>query len=355
MSPPTSGSSGTASTTSPSSLPTRASPAIGVRIAGTGCAYPDGKLTNKDLEKLVDTSDEWIVQRTGISERRRCDPEKGESATTMSTLALRRALADARMDAKELDMVVLGTVTGEMMCPSTACRVAAEVGAAGAAAFDLAAACCGFVYGLNIAHDLIRSGAHRNVAVIGCDIMSEVMDYTNRNVCVLFGDAAGAAIIRATDDTTKGIIASAMHADGSGWRELYIPRKERDIAKEEDRAMFKPNRLLMNGREVYKFAVSTFPNLIESTLKRSGLRVEDISMFVCHQSNARMLESAREKFGIPPEKMYINIDRYGNCSAGSVPVCLDELRKSGKCREGELIMFVAFGGGLTWASSLWRL
>jgi len=326
-----------------------------VRIAGSGRAIPEGRLTNADFERMVDTSDEWIVQRTGIRERRKCDITKGESATPLCIEALTRALADARMAPSELDLVMLGTVTGEMLCPSTACRVAAGAGAVGAGAFDIAAACCGFVYGLNIAHDLIRSGAHRNVAVIGCDIMSEVMDYTNRNVCVLFGDAAGAAILRATDDASRGIIASCMHADGSGWKDLYLPRRERDLAPDTDPATFKPNKLVMNGREVYKFAVGTFPDVIASTLARAGLTADDIDMFVCHQSNARMLESARERLGIPTEKLYINIDRYGNCSAGSVPVCLDELRKAGKCREGDLVMFVAFGGGLTWSSSLWRL
>lgn len=342
-------------TTNTASLQTRKAPAVGVRVAGTGCAYPEGKLTNADFARMVDTSDEWIVQRTGIRERRICNPAKGESATPLCTLALQRALADARMDAKELDLLIIGTVTGEMMCPSTACRVAANVGAIGAAAFDVTAACCGFVYSLNIGHDLIRAGSFRNVAVMGCDVMSEAMDYTNRNVCVLFGDAAGAAILRATDDVSRGVIASGMHADGSGWRELYIPRRARDVPSGEDVANLKPDKLQMNGREVYKFAVGTFPKLIEQTLAKAGITADDVDMFVCHQSNARMLEAARERFGIPSEKLYINIDRFGNCSSGSVPVCLDELRKAGKCKDGDLVMFVAFGGGLTWASSLWRM
>lgn len=342
-------------TTDLASLRTRPTPTVGVRIAGTGCAYPEGRLTNADFTRMVDTSDEWIVQRTGIHERRKCDITKGESATPLCTLALQRALADARMDPKELDLVIVGTVTGEMMCPSTACRVAANVGAAGAAAFDVTAACCGFVYSLNIGHDLIRAGAFRNVAVLGCDVMSETMDYTNRNVCVLFGDAGGAAILRATDDVSRGVIASGMHADGSGWRDLYIPRRERDVANEEDHSIFKPDKLMMRGREVYKFAVGTFPRLIEQTLEKAGITAMDVDMYVCHQSNARMLEAARERLGIPAEKLYMNIDRFGNCSAGSVPVCFDELRKAGKCQEGDLVMFVAFGGGLTWASSLWRM
>ncbi len=334
----------------------REAPRIGVRIAGTGSYVPPRVLTNKDLEAMMDTTDEWIVQRTGIRERHICDPEKGEGTLHMSTQALTRALDDARLDPSELDLVILGSVTAEMTCPSTACRLAADVGAKGAAAFDITAACCSFVYGSNIAHDMIRSGAIRNAAVVGCDYMSSLMDYTNRGVSILFGDAAGAAIYRATDDTSRGIIASSMHADGSGWKDLFIPRHDSDRPSEMAAADVHPlNTLHMNGREVYKFAVGTFPRLIGETLDAAGIGSGDVDMYVCHQSNARMLESAREKFGIPQDKFYMNIDRYGNSSGGSVPLCLDELRKDGKCKEGDIVMFVAFGGGLTWASGLWRV
>lgn len=330
---------------------------VGVRIAGTGHAVPEKVVTNHDLAKVMDTSDEWIAQRTGIRQRRVCDPAKGEGPTSLSAEALRRALADARMHASELDLIILGTVSGEMLCPSTACRVADAVGATPAGAYDIVAACCGFVYGLNQASALIRSGQARNVAVIGCDCLYSHMDPDNRAVSVLFGDSAGAAVLRATDDLSRGIIASTMHADGSRWQDLYIPNNERDLPPGVDavRDKVKYGTLQMNGREVYKFAVGTFTPLIESTLERAGLKPDDVSMYVCHQSNARMLEAARERLGVAPEKLYINIDRFGNCSAGSVPVALDELRKMGKCREGELVMFVAFGGGMTWASSLWRM
>lgn len=330
-------------------------PVVGVRIAGTGHAVPEKVVTNHDLAKTMDTSHEWIVQRTGICERRVADPAKGESPTTLSAEALRRALADAGMGAKELDFVIVGTVTGEMLCPSTACRVAAMVGCGTAAAYDVSAACCGFVYGLNQAHALIRSGQARNVGVIGCDVMSRALDTENRSVAVLFGDSAGAAILRATDDTSRGILASEMHADGSRWHDLYIPRDKFDLPEGVTGEGVKYGTLQMNGREVYKFAVGTFGGLIEHTLKVAGIGADEVDMYVCHQSNARMLESARERFGLPHEKLYINIDRFGNCSAGSVPVALDELRKMGKCREGQIVMFVAFGGGLTWASSLWRV
>lgn len=336
-------------------LEVRGIPRVGVRIAGTGHHVPEGRLTNDDLAKLMDTSDEWIVQRTGIRERRVCDASKGESTTWLSTEALRKAIKSARIDPEELDLVIVASVSGEMTCPATACRVAANVGAGGAAAFDLMAACSGFVYGSQVAHDMIRAGSHRAVAVVGCDVMSRIIDYGNRSTAILFGDSAGAAIFKATDDTTRGLIAATMHADGSRWHDLYLPRTLSDIPEGADPAPVKMGSLQMNGREVYKFAVGTFASLIEQTLQKAGVTPDQVDMYVCHQSNARMLESARDRFGIPHDKLYVNIDRFGNCSAGSVPVALDELRAMGKCAEGELVMFVAFGGGLTWAASLWRL
>ena len=328
---------------------------VGVRIAGTGRCVPEKVLTNFDLEKIMDTTDEWIVQRTGIRERRICQPEKGEGPVSLCTGALRDALKDARTDPAELDILIVASVTGEMTCPSTACRVAAEVGAMNAGAFDVLAACSGFLYAMQTAHAMIRSGQARTVAVVGCDVMTRALDYDNRGVAILFGDSAGAAIFKATDDISRGQIAGILKADGRGWRDLYIPRKVCDLPAGVDPATIKLDTLQMNGREVYKFAVGTCGALIQQTLDAAGVTSDDVAMYVCHQSNARMLESARERYNIPPEKFYINIDRYGNCSSGSVPVCFDELRKMGKCAEGELVMFVAFGGGLTWAGSLWRL
>jgi len=328
---------------------------FGVEIAGTGRCLPEGRLTNADLEQIMDTSDEWITQRTGISERRICDVRKGESTTTLSAEALTRALEDAGATAGDLDLVIVASVTGEMVCPATACRVAAMIGAPGTGAFDILAACSGFVYGMATAHSMIRSGLARTVGVVGCDAMSRVIDYENRAVSILFGDAAGAAVLRRCDDPGRGLVAAELHADGSRWRDLYLPQTTTDVPEAARVPSIPMHALQMNGREVYKFAVGTFGDLIQSTLEGCGLTTDDVSQFVCHQSNARMLESARSRLGIPEEKMYVNIDRYGNCSAGSVPVALDELRKSGRCREGETIMLVAFGGGLTWASNVWRL
>lgn len=330
-------------------------PRVGVRIAGTGHCVPSRVLTNADLARTIDTSDEWIVQRTGIHERRICVPAKGESVRTLAVSALRNALADARLDASELDLVILGSVSGESRVPAVACRIASEIGAENAGAMDIVAACSGFVYGLNIAHDLIRGGSYRNVGVIGCDVMSSIIDPLDRRTVILFGDAAGAAVLRATDDVTRGVIAQAMRADGSRWHDLYLPTLDRDLPPGASWQEGPPGCLRMNGREVYKFAVKTFSTLIDETLEKAGMTADDVDMFVAHQSNARILESARERFGIPEEKMYVNIDRYGNSSAGSVPLCLSELRAAGRIHDGDIIMFVAFGAGLTWASSLWRV
>lgn len=330
-------------------------PSIGVRIAGTGHALPERRITNEDLARTIDTSHEWIVQRTGIHERRACDPAKGESARTLCGEALRQALADARMDASELDLVIVASVSGETRVPAVACRVASDLGAGAAGAMDLIAACSGFVYGMNIAHDLIRGGAYRSIGVIGCDVMSSIIDPLDRRTVILFGDAAGAAVLRATDDTSKGILAQAMHSDGSRWADLYLPYIDRDLPPDSTWQEGPPGCLRMNGREVYKFAVKTFSQLISETLEKVGMSSDDVDLFVAHQSNARILESARERFGIPEEKMYVNIDRYGNSSAGSVPLCLSELRDQGRANDGDIVMFVAFGAGLTWASSLWRM
>lgn len=329
---------------------------IGVRLAGSGSALPANRLTNDELAAVMDTNDEWIRQRTGIAERRRVDLTTGEGATSLSADALTRALADAKIDAGELDMVIVATVSGEMTCPSTACRVAASVGAKNAGAFDVLAACSGFVFALNVAHDMIRAGSYRTIGVVGCDVLTPLMNYSDagRAVAILFGDAAGAAILRATDDPGLGIVAQSIRADGNRWGDLYLPIAQRDYPADADRATVRPRCLQMNGRDVYKFAVTTFSKLIEETLNKAGIKADDVDHFICHQSNARILESAREKFGIPPEKMYVNIDRVGNTSAGSVPLCLDELRSQGRVNDGDVVMFVAFGGGLTWGSSLWQ-
>lgn len=330
-------------------------PRVGVRILGSGSAVPTRVVSNDQIAAICGSDHDWIVQRTGIHNRRVCDPAKGESNLTLCTGALRNALEAARVEPKELDLIVCGTITQDMRCPSTACLVASALGCGTAAAWDLGAACCGFLYSLNTASDLIRAGNFKTVGVIGCDTVSAITDYTNRNVAILFGDAAGAVVLRATDDTSKGVIAQVNHANGNGWQELFMPGWDSHIKDGADRALVKPGCLHMNGREVFKFAVTTFCSLIQETLDKAGLKVGDVDMFVCHQSNIRIIDAAVERFGISRDNVYVNIERFGNTSAGSVPLCFDELRRAGKIHEGQLVMFIAFGAGLTWSGSLWRM
>ncbi len=327
--------------------------ACGVRILGTGSAVPERRLTNADFARMMDTSDEWIKQRTGISERRVLDL-RTEGCSTLAQRALERALESSGVKATELDFVIVATVTMEMTCPSVACRIAGAVGATNAAAFDLGAACSGFVYALNTAEAMIRAGRARTIAVLGAEAMSSIIDYTDRSVSILFGDAAGCAILRADADPTKGCIYQHMGADGSGWHALYIPRREADVPAEDADNPIRLGSLRMNGKEVFRFAVTKFKEVIEDAFLKTGLTPADVSQVICHQSNIRIIDSAREKLNIDPSKIYVNIDRYGNSSAGSVPLCLDELWRDGKITPGKPFMLVAFGGGLTWASSVWN-
>lgn len=337
-------------------MPTRP-PLVGVRIAGTGSCLPEKRLTNADLEKMMETSDEWIVQRTGIRERRIADLKGGETVKRLAATALKAALADAGLTARDLDLIVVATMTGEMDCPPTACLVSQLVGAGTAGSLDLNGACCGFVYGMNIVHELIRGGAYRTVALIGADTLSSLMQYSDagRSTAIIFGDAAGAAIFRATDDISRGILAQSMHADGEGWKDIYVPHTPHDFPPNIACDPAKYGHVQMNGSSVFKFAVGTFPNLIQETLDKAKLKASDVDMYVCHQSNQRILHAARDRFGLAEEKLYINIDRVGNTVGASVPLCLDELRKTGRIHQGNVVMFVAFGGGLTWGSSLWRI
>lgn len=335
--------------------PTR--PSVGVEIVATGSYLPEDRITNADLERLMDTSDEWITQRTGIRERRRADAAGGESVRVLATNAIKNALAIARIDPLELDLVILATVSMEMTCPSTSCRIAATIGATRAGAFDLTAACSGFVYGTNLAHELIRGGSYKSIAVIGAETLTDfvVYDTSGRGTAILFGDGAGAVILRATNDTSKGIIAQALHADGTGWCDLFIPRRQRDFPDDYADDGLGLNILRMNGRGVFKFAVKTFSDLIQETLDKAGMTPEQVDHYFCHQSNIRIIEAARERFGLPAHKVHVNIERVGNTSAASIPILFDETKAAGKVKPGDVAMFVAFGGGLTWASSLWQL
>jgi len=324
----------------------------GVRLSGTGLAVPARMLTNKDMARFVDTSAEWIAQRTGINQRYVL--EETESMRMLAVAATKQAMANAGIEPKELSLLICATMTPEMCCPATAARIVSEIGSSPAGAVDISIACSGFVYGLNMADSLVRSGMYKHVAVVGAEAFSKILDWKDRRTCVLFGDGAGAAILSACDDPQAGSIYHTMGSDGSSWDSLYCPTKEAQISKTNE-YNGSLGTLQMNGREVYKFAVSTLTRTIESTLTANGLKPNDVAMIISHQSNARILESARDKLGINEDKLYINIDRYANTSAASVPICLHELMDAKRLKQGDLILFAALGGGLSWATNLWRL
>ena len=328
-------------------------PRGGVRLAGTGIAIPPRVVTNSDLAKTVDTDDEWIIQRTGIRQRNLVD--KNQGTKDLAVGALRSALDRACMQASDLDMVIVATMTPEMCCPSTAARVTAELGGNPAGALDISAACAGFVYGLNFAYSSIKTGMYRNIAVVGAEALSQIVDWNDRRTCVLFGDGAGAVVLSACDDETRGCLFQSMGSNGNQWKDLYVPRTQQDLPPDDQVFSGAFNTLQMNGREVYKFAVTTLQDSIEKAVAAVGITPGDLAVVVPHQSNARILESVRDRLKLPEEKLYINIDRYGNTSAASVPICLYELTEAGRIKEGDLVLFVGLGGGTTWASSLWRV
>lgn len=330
----------------------------GVRIAGSATAVPDKILDNATLEALMDTSDEWIIQRTGIRERHVADLAGGETVIPLATRAGAEAIRRAGLEPTDIDLVIVATMCMESTCPPSACRVAADLGCGTPGAFDLSGACCGFVFGLNTAAGVLRTGSARHVLLVGADTLTQFMRYDTRGrgTAILFGDGAGAVVLSADPDHSLGPIAQAMHSDGSQWADLYIPSDNPNTWPESATPDERYNdQVIMNGRAVFKFAVGTFTKVIEQTLERAGLQSSDIDQFVCHQSNARILEAARERFGLEPERLHVNIDRYGNTVAASVPLVFQDLVDDGRIQSGQKVMFVAFGGGLTWGTSLWQL
>lgn len=323
----------------------------GTRIAGTGSALPEERLTNADLEKLFDTTDEWIVQRTGIRERRKAGP--GDTTVSLSAEALRRALDAAGLRADELDLIICGTCTGEMNCPATAARIGEAIGCGVTGAFDINAACCGFMYSLNLADTIVRSGRAKRVGVVGVEMLTRMVDYQERTTSIMFGDGAGAAVVVADPDPGRGCRFQTIRGDGRLWRKLYRPFKPEDVPPGDENNPIRLGYLRMHGREIYKFAVTQFQECISEALSATGLSVDDVQQFICHQSNLRIIESAVEKLGLPQDRVYVNIDRIGNTSAASVGICLDECVRSGRVVPGKPVLMVAFGAGVTWSSSVW--
>ena len=324
----------------------------GAIIAGTGSALPEKRLTNDDLSKMVDTNDQWIVQRTGIRERRIAGP--GESTATLATAAARRALESAGIEPRELDLIICGTISPEMTFPSTACFVAAALGLNSTPAFDVAAACSGFLYTLQTGVAFVKSGLYRNVLVIGAETLSRLTDYTDRGSCILFGDGAGAMVLKRSNDPAKGVIYGSLHSDGHGWEMLYCQPGSRHPASAEMIAG-RNQYMKIKGREVYKFAVQRFEELIEDAMRKCELTPDTIKLIVPHQVNQRIIDSAMHKLGIGSDKAFVNIDRYGNTSAASIPIAFDEATRAGKIGAGDVIVLVAFGAGLTWANAVIRM
>ncbi|MFI5379484.1 MAG: beta-ketoacyl-ACP synthase III [Tepidisphaerales bacterium] len=320
-------------------------------IAGTGSCVPERRLTNDDLSKLVDTNDEWITQRTGIKERRIAGD--GETTATMGAIAGRRALEAAGLQPADVDLIVCCTITPEMQFPSTACFIAKELGLKSTPAFDLTAACSGFVYALDTAAAFVQAGRYRNVLVVGSETLSRATDYRDRGSCILFGDGAGAVVLQRSTDKQRGLLYSSLHADGHGWEMLYCQPGSRHPINEQLVAERK-QYMQIKGREVYKFAVQRFHELIEDAMAKCNLKAQDISLIIPHQVNQRIIDASIERLKLPADKVYVNIARYGNTSSASIPIALDEAWRAGLVKPGDVLIFVAFGAGLTWANAVVR-
>lgn len=319
-------------------------------IAGIGSYVPARVLTNADLERMVATSDEWIRERTGIRERRIA--AAGEACSDLAVQAGKRALTAAGLAGSDLDMILVATCTGDYPLPATACLVQHQLGATKAAACDLSAACCGFVYALSVADAYVKNGM-RHVLVIGSEVMSAITDWTDRNTCVLFGDGAGAVVVSAGDGE-RGILSTHLRSDGALCELIMVPGGGSRTPPSEKVIAERLQYIKMKGNETFKVAVRTLEEIARSTLAANHLRVEDIDLYVPHQANIRILKAVMERLGLPIEKVMLNVDRYGNTSAASIPIALDEAVREGRIKDGSLVMLGAFGAGLTWASAVIR-
>jgi 3-oxoacyl-[acyl-carrier-protein] synthase-3 len=323
------------------------------RIVGTGRAVPPRKLTNADLSKMVDTSDSWIVERTGIRERHILDPSL--AASDLATEAAQKACRAAGIEPSAVDCIIVGTVTGDCPFPATATFVQKKLGAKNAGcAFDLSAACAGFLYGVSIADSFIRTGQFHNVLVIGVEVLSRIVDWTDRATCVLFGDGAGAVLMTADQGGVRGILSTHLFADGSLTEILWQPAGGSREPLTPENLAAKRYFVKMNGREVYKHAVRNMAASARVALEANGLTPDDVAWVIGHQANLRILEGVSERVSIPMDRFFLNVDRYGNTSSASVPTALDEAIEQKKLREGDILLFTALGGGLTWASATVR-
>lgn len=322
-----------------------------IQVLGAGYALPERVLTNADLEAMVDTSDEWITSRTGIKERRIADQETATS--DLAYLAAEMALDRAGVKAEQLDLIIVATVTPDMMFPSTACLVQNRLGATNAAAFDLSAGCSGFLYGMVVAEHALAGGGATHVLVIAAEILSRITDFTDRNTCVLFGDGAGAMVL-GKGEGPGGILSSYLGADGSGGSLLYMPAGGSRLPASAETVRARQHYIHMSGQDVFKFATKTIPECASRVLSSAGMEMAEVDHVVLHQANLRILQTAAKRLKVPWEKMLVNIDRYGNVSAASIPIAIAEAVEDNKIRDGDLVLMVAFGAGLTMGAALVR-
>jgi len=317
------------------------------RVTGTGSSVPAKVLTNHDLELMVDTTDEWILSRTGIKERRIAASD--EYTSTFATRAALNALEMAGVAPEELDMIIVATVTPDFQFPSTACILQNNLKAHRAAAFDISAACSGFIYALATVDKFIKSGSVKKALIVGAEVLSRIVDWSDRNSCLLFGDGAGAVVVEAVDGC-NGILDSMLKSDGSYWELLYLPgpgsRNPANQKTLDDRLVY----IRMQGNEVFKLAVRAMEEAALQVLSAGGYTQKDIDLFVPHQANKRIIDAIGKRLGLPEDRVYVNLDRYGNTSAASIPIALDEANRTGRIQPGNLVLLDSFGGGLTWGA-----
>ncbi len=322
------------------------------KIIGLGMYAPPKRLSNHDLEKMVDTSDSWIVERTGIKFRRVSEP--GTNNSDLALAASRKALADAGVRPEDLDLILIGTCSPDMVIPSTACFLQMKLGASNAWASDVVAACCGFLYALSMGDAQIRAGRAKKVLVVGSELLNPLIDYTDRSTCILFGDGAGAAVLAECDDG-DGMLACNLQSDGNLWELIQIPGPGTANPLTPDLISQKLHCLRMSGNETFKHAVTKMGDVAQKTLADAGYGIEDVALLVPHQANQRIISAVGKRIGIEPERVFVNLEQYGNTSAASIPLALAEAKAQGRFRSGDLVLLVAFGSGLTWGAALMRM
>jgi 3-oxoacyl-[acyl-carrier-protein] synthase-3 len=326
-------------------------PRLRAVVTGTGSALPTRVLTNADLEKMVDTSDEWITTRTGIKERRIA--AEGEYLSQYATEAGRRALEMAGVPAAELDLILCATVTPDRLIPSTACTIQQNLGARKAAAFDLAAGCSGYIYALAVADRFLASGTYRHALVIGGELLSKYVDWQDRTTCIIFADGAGATVLSAQEGV-RGVLATSLRSDGSMADFIYIPAGGTILPTSEKTVAERLHFIRMKGNETFKIAVRSIEEVSREVITAAGLSASDIDHYIPHQANRRIIEAVGTRLGLRPDQVYLNIDRVGNTSSASIPIALDEVVRAGKVDPGDILLFAAFGAGLTWGAALLR-